>query len=203
MATVPYSFNVTNPGAGGAQILDALKKAPAWGEDYVPPYLIILPLNLTTLTDSTSGAESTIAIENKDESLDNIRLQLIQSLNETPIEDGYQHPAEDIIQDAVDNRLDLANIIQTLFIENYKSPAIAAGLLRCIGRLNYKHVRPWGIVVVLGGIRHDDIEVRDAALRALELWGGLEAIDILRNYTDNVKWLENYAKKILKYLQDK
>jgi hypothetical protein len=45
------------------------------------------------------------------------------------------------------------------------------------------------------GLSHTDLEVREAAIRALEMWGGQESIEILKAYIDSerIAWLKSYV----------
>jgi hypothetical protein len=44
-------------------------------------------------------------------------------------------------------------------------------------------------------LRHKDAEVREAAIRALEKWGGDEALRILRQHRDAEEWLNDYVRQ--------
>lgn len=101
-----------------------------------------------------------------------------------PIEDGVTHPAEAEVEwlctHTVGQRW-LNGVAQHYAEER---PAELAVLLRCMGRLHPDTVGRWGYTFVsLWGFSHGSEEVRDAALRALERWGGPLAVKLLREHT--------------------
>jgi hypothetical protein len=61
----------------------------------------------------------------------------------------------------------------------------------------YEQVGSWGIAVVKKALRHADVEVRDAAIRALEAWGGNESLQILQLHRDPVGWINNYLLQVI------
>lgn len=133
------------------------------------------------------------------------RRNLLRLLELEPIEDGYTHPAEQILEDAWKRyRLLLPNWIQSVYIESFNRSTISAGILRCVGRLRGEIVHPWGLVMAIGGLSHFDIEVREAAVRALELWGGRESLYVLKNRVEveTVPWLADYIKQVIEDISE-
>jgi hypothetical protein len=59
------------------------------------------------------------------------------------------------------------------------SRAERAPLLRLVGRMPRLQVAPWGFSLVATALKDEDLEVRDAAIKALELWRGPVALKIL------------------------
>jgi len=54
--------------------------------------------------------------------------------------------------------------------------------------------------VVKVGLKSQHVEIRDAAMQAVENWGEAALIKSLRNHRDEVPWLKSYAGQILKDL---
>ena len=127
------------------------------------------------------------------------RSRLIATLLDEPIEDGVRHPAEHVIDDALGaNSSDCRDWLSRVLVEQYQTrPSISASIVRCIGRLEYDQVGAWGMRVADDALRHKDVEVREAAIRALEAWGGRKALDILRNYEDERPWLNEYVRQVI------
>ncbi len=127
------------------------------------------------------------------------RRMLLAALSDEPIEDGITHPAENLIQDA--HRRNASRCMQTLtFILNemYRNrPSLSASLLRCIGRMRAERLGPWGIITVKQALFHEDVEVRDAAIRALEKWGTGECLQVLWQYRDSEDWLNDYVRQVI------
>jgi len=125
---------------------------------------------------------------------------LLHAFELEPIEDGHPHPAERIIKDALKTyNLEAFDWIKSTYLKNITRSAIAAGILRCLGRLSSELTSIWGVVMAASGLLHPDIESREAAVRALEAWGGKESLEMLKAYVDmeNVPWLKDYIKQVI------
>lgn len=127
------------------------------------------------------------------------RSRLIATLLDEPIEDGVTHPAEGLIEEALcADSSDCQNGLSQVLVENYPTrPTLCASILRCIGRIDYVRVREWGLGVVDDALQNRDTEVREAAIRALEAWGGPEALDMLRSHKDAEAWLDEYVQQVI------
>ncbi len=122
-----------------------------------------------------------------------------------PIEDGYSHPAEKLIEDVCKKYKTVAGtLLLGIYLKNIERPAFITCLLRCIGRLKSDKVVPWGLVMVISSLSHSEVEVRDAAIRALETWGGHESLGVLKVYAEieTVSWLKEYIEQVIRDLSD-
>lgn len=133
---------------------------------------------------------------------DGFRAELLALFDE-PIEDGVAHPAEYVIEDAL-----LANKWRCFAwlsraIEEYARTrsSTVASIVRCIGRLRRDDVGTWGMHVVEDALRHKDVEVREAGIRALEAWGGHVAFHMLCDYAIDARhdepWLADYVLQVI------
>ncbi|MCH7840306.1 MAG: hypothetical protein IID38_08745 [Planctomycetes bacterium] len=127
------------------------------------------------------------------------RSKLIAALLDEPIEDGVTHPAEHVIDEALrTNSSECRDWLSRVLVEHYQTrPSISASIVRCIGRLEYDQVGRWGMRVADHALRDKDVEVREAAVRALEAWGGCEALSILRSHSDSLAWLNEYVGQVI------
>jgi hypothetical protein len=132
------------------------------------------------------------------------RSKLIAALLEAPMEDGITHPAEELIDEALRaGTSDCRDWLSRVLVEHYEArPSISASIVRCVGRLEYDQVGHWGMHVADDALRHEDVEVREAAIRALEDWGGCEALRLLRSHRDSVAWLSEYVSQVIADLSE-
>ena len=127
-----------------------------------------------------------------------LRRDLLASLEDEPIEDGYSHPGEGIVRDAIDKVGSAAfSWLESVYSENVNRPSICAGILRCVGRQSYRVVDESGAKLARRGLAHADSEVREAAVRAFESWGGPDALSALEAHSDPVGWLADYIKQVI------
>lgn len=140
-----------------------------------------------------------LANEPKGSAYEQFRIAVLCALEDEPIEDGVLHPADAFIEaTAREDALSCMLCLAQLFGENYASrPGLSASILRCIGRMDYKHAGCLGIFVAESALAHRDAEVREAGIRALEAWNGPKAMSILRDHTDPEGWLVEYVERVL------
>lgn len=123
--------------------------------------------------------------------------KLTRAFEDTPIEDGINHPAERIIDEALasgEGRRVLERLGQ--FAIDADRPELAASVLRCLGR-QHPATAAWRAGVVRSALRANDVQVRDAAAQAAESWGGPEVRQALRSHHETVPWLRAYIADIL------
>lgn len=135
---------------------------------------------------------------------ENFKIILISTLLDEAIEDGVGHPAESVIREGLaTNRLANWDVLTEILTTNYDSrPSLCASLIRCFGRLERKLVGKWGLIEVERALLHSDAEVRDAAIRALEEWGGEESRRILCDHNDCESWLDEFARQVVRDLSN-
>lgn len=131
------------------------------------------------------------------------RQKLLLSFEREPIEDGYSHPAEQIIEDTLKRyKPGAINWIEAVYHGHTERPAVAANILRCIGRLDYNLIKPWGMEMATKGLSNLDIEIRDAAICAFEIWGGAESVATLKDHlkAETIPWLKDYLRRVIRDL---
>jgi hypothetical protein len=151
----------------------------------------------------TDLAVQEVAIERVgiDQRRESLRRDLQMLIELEPIEDGVSHPIEQRLKDELRNNPGGApEVIQRLFDEWSERPSFAAVLLRGLGRCDSSIVGEWGLRLASDALIHWDVEVRDAAVSALELWGGDVARQALQGRVEQepVSWLARYMKQVVK-----
>jgi hypothetical protein len=133
--------------------------------------------------------------------------KLIELITSEPIEDGYSHPADELIEEAITkySTTGAAEWIQLAYNKNLiLKPSISASILRCVGRLPVEMVSLWGFLMAGLGLRSDDLELRESSVRAFENWGGRYSLKALENHVKNERkpWLVEYINQVIKDLSD-
>lgn len=75
--------------------------------------------------------------------------------------------------------------------------SILLGLLRIISRLDYKQICLLGDLMAMQALSHDDIEVQEAGIRALESWGTMNSLSMLEAQGYASGWLQKYADEVI------
>ena len=125
------------------------------------------------------------------------------SFEADPLEDGMYHPAEVIIGEALRSR-EAPRFLEWLsaFCLDAAHPSFAASVLRCLGRQTYPGTGSWRAGLVRDGLSIDDVEIRDAAVQAVESWGDSDLIDVLEAHSESASWLQDYIRDVIADLRE-
>lgn len=115
-----------------------------------------------------------------------------------PLEDGMHHKAEVIIEQALQSGED-ERILEWLreFTSDDTQPVFAASVLRCLGRQEYLGTSSWRSALLRDALASDDVEIRDAAVQAAELWGDQEILPVLKSHSEPEPWLQDYISDVI------
>ena len=118
-----------------------------------------------------------------------------------PLEDGINHPAEEIIGEAL-RSVDRSHILVWLkaLSVDIEHPGLSASVLRCLSRRR-SGTSAWRAGVVRAALDVADVEMRDAAVQAAESWGGTDMRDVLRGHVEEVSWLRAYIQDVVDDLE--
>lgn len=114
------------------------------------------------------------------------------SVSERYVEDAYESGDLDCIKEA----------LMEVYTKNYSNSHMVVGILMMISRIPYDVVEPKGTLMALGLLSHRDLEVRDRAIQCFERWNSKKGLEILRNVECSPKWLQNYADKVIAYIEE-
>ncbi|TET33368.1 MAG: hypothetical protein E3J72_16910 [Planctomycetota bacterium] len=123
--------------------------------------------------------------------------EFLASFESEPIEDGYTHVSEEILRNSLSNHKLGAILWLYDIIRNVNNPATLASVIRCIGRLDAEEINSFGLTLAGKALLHKEVEVRDAAVQALEAWDSPESIELLRSHSESKSWLKDYIDSIL------
>ena len=131
-----------------------------------------------------------------------LKCRLISLFSYIPIEDGYDHPAEAIIKEALkSNKVKSLDTLRTLALDP-KRVGIASDLLRCLGRISEAGDEFWRASLIGSALKSEQVQLRDAAIQTAELWGGERLIAILSEHQEKerVDWLRDYLERVIRDL---
>jgi hypothetical protein len=120
--------------------------------------------------------------------------------DEHDVEDGRAHVAERVLHRVLREQAGAAEWCSRAVLR--PETRWRASLLRILGRQDIALVLPWGYDLAALALMDSDIEVRDAAVRALEHWGGEKAIELLGRHVDAAPWLTRYAQRVAAELSE-
>ena len=127
-----------------------------------------------------------------------LAVRLRATFEANPLEDGKEHPAERIIEEVLgseENQLALG-WFSTLCLDE-AHPSFAASVLRCLGRQAHPGTVSWRTGLVRDALAMNDIEIRDAAVQAAELWGDQNLRSVLESHSESEPWLREYIQDVI------
>lgn len=132
---------------------------------------------------------------------------LIELLTMQPVDEGYEHPGEQLIADSLSRRPSIAPAwIKRVYLEKEGSnPVLAGEILKCISQLASLDDPEWAIRLASRGLDSPEIQLREAALRVFESWGDIESSYRLTDYItkETALWLSDYALEVLETMRSK
>lgn len=137
---------------------------------------------------------------NRDPALSHVCTAVMVSLRAQPLEDGMIHPAEQIVIDALRAAIDFEAMVL------YGSKCSSRGdILRLLAR-SVKSI-PSSVALWIEGLairvlNDHEVDVRDAAIYALEMVGSARAVMALQAHVDPVPWLHGYAQHVANELTE-
>ena len=114
------------------------------------------------------------------------------------------HEAEKTLERALrDNRED--HILPWLeeFTADAAHPAFASDLLICLGRLPPPGTSLWRANIISAALRQEDLQIRDAAVQAAEMWQDKTLIETLAAHQEEELYLRDYIQGIIGDLKAK
>lgn len=124
--------------------------------------------------------------------------RLHASFDAEPLEDGMDHPAEQVIAVAFESE-DPDTVLKWVWSACLESEnlAFAAATFLCVARQPEIGTAAWRAGLVHGGLASEDIELRDAAFQAAESWGDPDLRQILAAHSEPVPWLDEYRRGVI------
>lgn len=129
-----------------------------------------------------------------------LQTRLHAAFSDEPFKDGVSHRAESILAEALRAPPD-DSLLESLriYCANPSTPSFAAETLRCLGRLEDPGTAEWRVTLVRDALRRPEIEIRDAALHAVEDWEDSAVVPLLKSHGESEAWLRDYLYEILRY----
>lgn len=131
-----------------------------------------------------------------------LRDELAAAFETHPLEDGMDHPAERIMERALQSE-ETRHVLEELrrCALDATRPDFAAAVLRCLGGCAQAGIPAWRTALVRDALAMDEIEIRDATVQAAEWWGGQAMRSVLGAHVEPVPWLRAYIQDVVEDLR--
>lgn len=125
--------------------------------------------------------------------------RLLELFEVESLESGQEHPAEAFLTELARTSPSVA--ADAVAAVASQSHVAGPQIIRCIGRLSSPSARKTFSSLLKGALNSGDVQVRDAAIRSLEAWGGPDATQALEAHQESVGWLRSYVQRVLRDLK--
>ncbi len=129
-----------------------------------------------------------------------LQRELHLALDAAPVEDGMRHAGEELLREAI--RSYPQEIGAWLSSEIFKEVSATSGasVLRLIARIRDL---PASLrqELVTRALAADDVELRDAAVQAVDQWGDKNLLQILREHREPEIWIRDYLERVIADLE--
>ena len=132
-----------------------------------------------------------------------IIFSVLSLIDQVPVEDGINHPAEYIINKSLSDHHDDLCFWLLSFIRKEKNSTYVESMVKLVGRAienNHDEQNTWGYEFMYHALSHEDVGVRDEAVQALEAWSGPTSKNLLNDHVEEVPWLRDYIERVLLHL---
>lgn len=126
-----------------------------------------------------------------------IEAAFFRTLEAQPVEDGRHHPGEEVLLDAKGSFADGIDAWASDLCEHATTPAERASVMRLFGRVGLPSGTESRKALITRALASPDVEVRDAAVQAVESWEDPALIKVLEAHREAVQWLADYIDQVL------
>ena len=144
------------------------------------------------------GENIVLSSETANKEKERIERSLYSTFDSEPLEDGMDHPSEDVLVDALE-AIDERKLLSWLkeFSLDSERPAFSASILRCLGRMPELGTEEWRVDLVRSALTMRNVQIRDAAVQAAEHWADHGFIEVLQDHTDTEQWITDYINMVI------
>ncbi|MBF0475704.1 MAG: hypothetical protein HQK59_07695 [Deltaproteobacteria bacterium] len=126
--------------------------------------------------------------------------ELLRLIQEQDFEYGFYSPADLFVRKLMEQNATLTKEwLHSVFVDYSSDLKIMIGLLQVILHMD---ISPQGLIMAQMALAHADVEVRECGIRALENWGTIESLNILRTLKDQEEWLQEYIDQVISDLEE-
>lgn len=121
-------------------------------------------------------------------------------LEDIPVEDGYVHPAEAVLEQVIhDAGDDAGDWLTDVLVHDRWNISDRAALLRLLSRQK-PFTEAWRSDVIRSVLASPTIELRDAAVQAAESWEDSGIVPLLQAHHEPCPWLADYISRVIRDL---
>ena len=196
---LPYGIETDNLGLG-TQVVTTHE--PLGGNEGAPYWAVVRHIIQTP-----SSLDPGVVSNRQDTTIgDIVQRTLLTELelefSAEPFEDGMDHEAEQTLSNALRD-MEAEQILPWLgdLCTDINKPNLSASILRCLGRLHRPGTEAWRVQLIGNALANGKVEIRDAAVQAVEQWDDANLAGVLESHRENLPWLQDYIRGVVQDLE--
>ena len=195
-----YGVEIADFGLG-SQVIRTLE--PFVDNDWAPHLDVIhYSVQIADSLDPGVGSKQQETTVVETAQIESLLTELESDFSVEPFEDGMDHEAERTLSKALRD-IEAEHLLPWLrdFCTDRGNPNLAASVLRCLGRLLEPGTEAWRTRLIRDALAKGNVEIRDAAVQAVEQWGETNLASVLRLHQEELPWLQDYIQGVLQDLE--
>lgn len=171
---------------------------------------VIIPevtIRIESINNSAIGETKNREIKKMEEAekelAETFKQDIISVISSDFFEDGVTSGSERYVKSVLreSNYKVFKDALMDLYLIHYSDSHVLTGLLKMVGAMDYQLAKPQGPIMALGLLQHENLFIRDRAIRVYEKWNSKEAIPTLQRLRCDAKWLQRYVDKVIYFLE--
>ena len=124
--------------------------------------------------------------------------ELMADFVSEPVEAGMAHEAERTLSRALSNN-PIDEVLDWIaeFSTDVGRPSLSASTLLCLANLPKPGTIEWRVDLVRDALDTGHVEIKDAAIQAVEVWGDSDLANVLSAHQEDVPWLRDYIQSVI------
>ena len=115
-----------------------------------------------------------------------------------PVEAGMAHEAERTLSRALSNDSNKDPLDWLMeFCTDVDRPSFASSILRCLANLDNPGTTNWRVNLVRDALHTGNVDIKEAAVQAVEHWGESQLVNVLSSHQEDVPWLREYIEGVI------
>lgn len=144
--------------------------------------------------------------ESADEPIDweHIDKEIFDSLSWDKLKVGEPIELEFIIENLLEEFLkeEVINHIYKLVLDNTNHPLLLCTVMHALSHMDYEVFYPYGAMMVMAMLSHNDKNVVSYALKAISNWNSKDSLKYVKNFGPQQSWAVKEWERIKKYIEE-
>lgn len=129
---------------------------------------------------------------------------VFSSLNWGKLQIGEPTETEFIIEDLISETSvkEAADWVYRLFLDNTSNSLLLCTLIHALSHLDYEQSYPYGPMMAMTMLSHDDKRVVSYAIKAFSNWNSKDSLKYVKNFSPKQEWAKKEWDRVVNYINE-